>query len=284
MIHLKTYEGFFDFFKNTEDDKIALGYINRLKKITDISPYEITYERDTSFSHTHFVKYNVLFDDTPIRSTKISSENPFSKESQKLMLDRGFIKYSSYEFYALSVDCSGERESVKASSLYLKELFDLCEKVYKNDKEGKRLKKIKSNINRAADLSESLGEDDDSENNIVLSIKDMLIDLEDDGLSTAVDFSISPRMDQLVNIIISNHDELDITNKLVFDILKRVFDFLIIEKYNKYEVSFNGLESMLSADIDDYNPMKFHYTGDRFEEINITFIKYPGYAKVKKIK
>jgi len=38
---IKTYEGFFDFFKKSEDDKIALEYINRLKKVKGISPYSI---------------------------------------------------------------------------------------------------------------------------------------------------------------------------------------------------------------------------------------------------
>ena len=40
MKTLKTYEGFFDFFKSqpTEDDKIALEYIARLKKVRGISP------------------------------------------------------------------------------------------------------------------------------------------------------------------------------------------------------------------------------------------------------
>ena len=70
--NVETNEGLFDFFKDSEDDKIAMSYINRLKKVKGISPYVI---KEDVINHDGFdiIGYEVTFDDTPIRSTSIIS-------------------------------------------------------------------------------------------------------------------------------------------------------------------------------------------------------------------
>ena len=152
---IKTYEGFFDFLKKkeSEDDKIALSYINRLNKVNGLSPYQIEEDID---EHDGFdiIGYQVTFDDTPIRSTKLISNRKygFSKESQELLKERGAIKKNDNEFYALSVNCEDSKEMVYARYSLLEDLHNLCKKVYDTDLNTKRLQKINKNINPAADL------------------------------------------------------------------------------------------------------------------------------------
>lgn len=153
MKYLKTYEGLFDFLKNSEDDKIALSYINRLSKVKGISAYPI--EEDMN-EHDGFdlVGYDVTFDDTPIRSTRIISNRlgGFNERSQEFLKKQGAVKRNDREFYALSVTCEGEKEMVYAKAYLLMELNNLCKKVYEKDKDAKRIHKINNNINPAADL------------------------------------------------------------------------------------------------------------------------------------
>ena len=154
MKYIKTYEGLFDFFKDSEDDKIVMSYINRLRKVKGVSPYKIEENIDKNEGYNVF-GYEVTFDDTPIKSTKIISNRKFGFEerSQKLIISWGAVRRNDNEFYALSVNCEGEREMVYAKSSILKELNDLCKKVYDNDKNTRRINKISSNINPAADLT-----------------------------------------------------------------------------------------------------------------------------------
>jgi hypothetical protein len=164
---IKTYEGFFDFFKksssDSEDDKIALEYINRLKKVKDISPYSITKDDEVyqEFGYS-ILRYNVNFDDTPIRCTKVVSHRPigFDESSQEILTNRGGIKKNDKEFYSLSAKVEEERESIKAKVSIIDDLYHLIEDVYKKDKEARRIQRIKSNLNKAADLL------DDDEKNI----------------------------------------------------------------------------------------------------------------------
>jgi len=164
---IKTYEGFFDFFKkkseDSEDDKIALEYINRLKKIKDISPYNIKKDDDPHQEFNYSIlRFVVDFDDTPIKCTKVvyHRSHGFDEPAQELLMSRGGIKKNDREFYALSVKVDEEMVSVKAKVSLIDELYHLIDAVYKKDKEARRIQKIKSNLNKAADLL------DDDEKNI----------------------------------------------------------------------------------------------------------------------
>jgi hypothetical protein len=110
MKHLKTYEGLFDFFKRSkqpsqpieesEDDKIIQEYINRLKRIKDISPYDIKFDVGAALqqfdaSQCEYQKYSIDFEDTPIRIVKVeivsTQYNRFTPDLKKKLLDDGGI-------------------------------------------------------------------------------------------------------------------------------------------------------------------------------------------------
>ena len=173
MKNLKTYEGFFDFLKSqpSEDDKIVLEYIARLKKVKGISPYKIEFIGDPNDGGyavhgqtSHKVdKWTVDFEDTPIKLWSIISFRPsgFDEQSQEFLASKNISKYNNREFYALNILCEGEPERCKAKPRILKELTELVRSVYENDKETRRIEKIKININKAADLIE---DENDNEN------------------------------------------------------------------------------------------------------------------------
>jgi hypothetical protein len=155
MNKLKTYEGFFDFFKKSEDDKIAQAYLKRLSRIKDISPYEIEFTPNEEENRTNgysIQKFIVKFDDTPITVAQVLSlRGGFLTDTKNVLLDRGFVRKNDSEFYKILVDCEGENEILKASSTIIKDIFNLCTEVYKRDKEARRIRKINLNINPAAD-------------------------------------------------------------------------------------------------------------------------------------
>ena len=164
MKNLKTYEGFFDLFKSqpSEDDKIALEYIARLKKVKGISPYKITYDQGNRDSTFEIDKWLVDFEDTPIKLWSVISLRPrgFDEQSQLLLLNKKLIKISNKEFIGINVICEGEPENCKTKAKIAKELLDLVKSVYENDKETRRIEKIKINMNKAADLIEDENENE----------------------------------------------------------------------------------------------------------------------------
>ena len=153
---IKTYEGFFDFkSKLTEDDEIALSFMKRLKKVKGISPYSITYTPGDRTNSYQIDKYEVNFDDTPIKLWSVVSTNVtsgFDEQSQEALLNKGLSKINNSEFYAFIIFCEGEQEKCKANGKIIKELFDLVKSVYENDKEARRIEHIKVNMNDQADL------------------------------------------------------------------------------------------------------------------------------------
>jgi hypothetical protein len=158
MKTLKTYEGFFDLFKSqpSEDDKIALEYIARLKKVKGISPYKITHDpgdRDNTFEIDRWI---VDFEDTPIKLWSVISLRPngFDEQSQELLLNKKLSRHNDKEFYGMNVICEGEPENCKAKSKIIKEFVELVKSVYENDKEARRIEHIRINMNKAADLIE----------------------------------------------------------------------------------------------------------------------------------
>jgi hypothetical protein len=165
MKNLKTYEGFFDFFKSkpSADDEIALAFIKRLKKVKGISPYKITYNPGDRNDSYQIDKYDVNFDDTPIKLLSVISNRPsgFDDQSQEMIINKGLARINSREFYGLNISCEGELENCKAKGSIIKELVKLVENVYKEDKEARRIEHIKINMNDAADL---ISDDNDNEN------------------------------------------------------------------------------------------------------------------------
>jgi hypothetical protein len=165
MKNLKTYEGFFDFLKSkpSADDEIALEYIKRLKKVKGLSPYKITLDEGNNNNEAHKVnKWLVDFEDTPVKLWEaVSFRNlGFEQESQLLLLNKKLIKISNKEFIGINVICEGEAERCAPKAKIAKELLDLVKSVYENDKETRRIEKIKINMNKAADLIEDENENE----------------------------------------------------------------------------------------------------------------------------
>ena len=158
MKYTKTYEGLFDFFrKKSEDDKIALDYIKRLERVKGISPYPLSYNPQGTDDDSEMMRYRVIFDDTPIRIGRYRVINPsltrgFNQQTQKDWIGQGAVKKNNKVFYALIIETTDGQEYVLASWDILEELFDLTEKVFKENKTAKRIKKIRDEMNPAADI------------------------------------------------------------------------------------------------------------------------------------
>ena len=157
MKYIKTYEGLFDFFREkSEDDKIALEFIKRLKRVKGISPYPLS-SKKVSYEDSELMRYRVIFDDTPIRIGRYSVTNPritrgWDKETQKGWIEQGAVKKNNKVFYALIIETTDDHEGVLASWNILEELFDLTEKVFKENKTAIRIKNIQDEMNPAADV------------------------------------------------------------------------------------------------------------------------------------
>jgi len=140
MVKIKTYEGFFDFFKkkDSEDDKIALTFIKRLRKVSGISPYDIKRSVEVHGAAGTLTKFIVTFDDLTLIVKQAEFTRPYPDGK----------KYR----HNVSVECTGDYEKVKCQEKYESMLFTLIERVYKKDIEARRIDKIKSEINPSADL------------------------------------------------------------------------------------------------------------------------------------
>jgi len=166
MKYIKTYEGLFDFFrKKSEDDNIALEFIKRLKRVKGISPYTIKINTEgTEDGEQYWTRYKIDFDDTPIRIVKVEADRKYKDgwdaEYLKRLINLGAVKKNNHILYALVIE--NVDEYVIASVYVLEELFELAEKVFKENKKAMRIKRIQDEINPAADL---LNNDLDNEDN-----------------------------------------------------------------------------------------------------------------------
>ena len=154
MKYVKTHEGFFDFLKKkeSEDDKITQIYIDRLESVDGISPYSIDYSELNVLDNNDdakVYKYKINFHDTPIYIMRGKIVNPsfnrFTPEVNTKLKNEGAIFKSSSEFFQLYLP--HQTSNVKGSYQKLEELFELTEKVYKEDIEAVRIKKIRDDIN-----------------------------------------------------------------------------------------------------------------------------------------
>ena len=163
MRTIKTFEGFFDIFKKkrSDDDKIVMDYIKRLERLKsylekgEVAPYEITISTEgTEPGDQYYTKYRFQFDDSPIRIIKAQADEEFrrgwNEESQKSFFDQGAVKKNNHVFYKLHIENADE--SVRADVDLLEEMHELSEWCFKTNKENIRIKKIRGNMNPAADL------------------------------------------------------------------------------------------------------------------------------------
>ncbi len=155
MKHLKTYEGLFDLFrKKSEDDKLALDFMKRLQRIKGISPYKI--EKDTESTEEgeqYYTRYKIFFDDTPIKITKGEADSKYrsgwSKETQEKYIKNGAVKKNNHVFFKLYAEYPDA--SIIASPNIMEDFFDLTEEVYNRNTKLSRIKKIRDEMNPAAD-------------------------------------------------------------------------------------------------------------------------------------
>lgn len=166
MKNIKTYEGFMDFFKSkdSEEDLIILQYIKRLEKVTGLSPYKININSNpTNDSSYKIDRYEVVFDDTPIKIWKVLSlrNSGFDEQSKNLLLSKGLSMKNAKEFYGIKIQAEEKWEKISPKVKYIEKLFNLAEKVYKEDKRRRKLDNINININPAADLIEESLENKD---------------------------------------------------------------------------------------------------------------------------
>ena len=114
-------------------------------------------------------------------------------------MSKKLARYSNKEFYGLNIICEGEPENCKANPKILKKLAELVKLVYENDKEARRIEKIKVNINKAADLieDENVKESLTEEEPEVQEIRDICLELNDIGFRTKANEIPSFRRDKI---------------------------------------------------------------------------------------
>jgi hypothetical protein len=136
MKHIRSINEFFSFLhKDTEEDKIALEFIKRLDKVKDHNPYEIEYStipaEGSWVGPTHV--YKIRFDDVELTT------------SSYYLPGRGG---GGDSYYQLTID----EEKIECEEKYKKSLFNIVSSIYQAGIKRKKLDKLKSNINPAADL------------------------------------------------------------------------------------------------------------------------------------
>jgi hypothetical protein len=159
VFHKKVNEGFFDFFKKkeSEDDKIANQFIQRLEKIKGESPYdiiEITYGKLPSWCYElpreeaeHYNKiYLVKFDDLDLIITNDRHSLVNNQTGQIVGEEKCKNKWK------LLIGNEEIAERLQAKDSIRRKIFELVDKIYKKDKEIKRVQKIKREINPEADV------------------------------------------------------------------------------------------------------------------------------------
>ena len=155
MKHLKTYEGLFDLFrKKSEDDKLALDFMKRLQRIKGISPYKIEKGTEgTEEGEMYFTRYKIFFDDTPIKISKGWADSKYrsgwNEETQEEYIKDGCVKKNNHVFFKLYVQYPDA--IIIASPNIMEDFFDLAEEVYNRDVKLRRIKKIRDEMNPAAD-------------------------------------------------------------------------------------------------------------------------------------
>jgi hypothetical protein len=143
MKYIKSFnEGFFDIFKkkDSEEDKIINNFIKRLEKVKDTNPYSIKKIDEIKDDIGHSKAYRIFFDDTTITIGYIK---------WKYATKYNNYNKNDYRFYVGNI---GESEVINCQDKYKKILFELTDKIFIEDNYRKKINKINSDINPAADL------------------------------------------------------------------------------------------------------------------------------------
>lgn len=158
MKHVKTFEGFLDIFKKNELNKEFSSILDRLKKVQKLrqNPYTIRKynsgrDHESPIDWIDFTAesmyqgrlycgeyYEVLFDDVTIVSIKYESE-------------KFFPMYALFIREADS-DITGIEETRELSKSIKKDIWISLADIYKKQGQYKEFNRIKSIINKSADL------------------------------------------------------------------------------------------------------------------------------------
>ena len=155
MRNIKTYEGFFDRFrKKSEEDKLALDFMKRIQRVKGISPYKIEKDTDrTQEGEQYDTRYIIHFDDTKIEVRKVECDKKYqagwNRETQNSWIKDGAIKKDNHVFFSLKATYVGEH--IVCSPSIVEDFFNLTEEVYNRDVKLRRIKKIRDEMNPAAD-------------------------------------------------------------------------------------------------------------------------------------
>ena len=160
MKHLKTFnkfnESIFDIFKKDDDDKIALEFIERFRKVKEKNPYNIILigeDNSDQFpswtnkfsnlpdSERYSISYLVRFDDVDLLITNDHNDLVFAATGEP-----AGVKMCKYPWKLYIAE-----ERVYAKEKYREKIFKLVENIYKSDIKRKRIEKITTEINPAAD-------------------------------------------------------------------------------------------------------------------------------------
>jgi len=156
MKNIKTYEGFFDFFKKkkSEDDQIGEDYLKRLKNLKSflekggVSPYEIVSKHDID-EDSKYLRYTLTFDDGAIRICKVEADKKYRQgwnlQTQKEFIERGCVKKNNHVLYLL--DIKRVEECLLADWTILEDIFEMAEWCFNKNQKNIRINKIKGDMN-----------------------------------------------------------------------------------------------------------------------------------------
>jgi hypothetical protein len=137
MKHLKSINEFFDFLKkDSEEDKIAIQFIQRLERVKDKNPYKISIISGDDLakygSQSYQIGYEVIFDDVLIKVYAGHFLSPGGLNTE----------------YEVEVN----NDTLYCKKSYRKKILGLSSSIYSRFKNKERLNRMKTEINPAADL------------------------------------------------------------------------------------------------------------------------------------
>jgi hypothetical protein len=151
MKHIKPINEFFDFFKKKMDpeDELALEFIKRLEKIKGISPYEMKkLDNSEIFGYTLGDKITDSQKDYVMNNGEIYKVFFDDVNLVVLCLHSPQSDLTSSGIYGLRI---GD-ERIQCRESYKKKIMELIKMIMRNTDKFSRVKRVRDNINPAADL------------------------------------------------------------------------------------------------------------------------------------
>jgi len=151
MKHIKPINEFFDFFKKKMDpeDELALEFIKRLEKIKGISPYEMKkLDNSEIFGYTLGDKITDSQKDYVMNNGEIYKVFFDDVNLVVLCLHSTQNDLTSSGIYGLRI---GD-ERIQCRESYKKKIMELIKMIMRNTDKFSRVKRVRDNINPAADL------------------------------------------------------------------------------------------------------------------------------------